>query len=127
MVGTFEIKQGEHIIGQVSVEQQGLYYRISCRCNLTGEGMCRLMVACNGKQEDLGTLVPLDVMFGMEKRIPVKRLGEGKPEFLLLSKNSAGREKFVPVYPEEPFSYMSRLKDAYLERRNGQLGIMIRE
>ena len=87
--------------------------------------MHRLLVVCNEKKEDLGTLVPIDDVFGLEKRIPVKRLGEGTPEFLLVSKDSVRKEKFVPVYPEEPFSYMSRLKDAYLERRNGQLGIVI--
>ena len=65
--------------------------------------------------------------FGLEKRIPVKRLGEGKPEFFLMSKENAKRKKFVPVYPEEPFSYMARLKDAYLARREGQSGLMIRE
>ena len=127
MVGTFEIKDGASSVGKATVEQQGLYYKISCRCRLTGNGMCRLMVACNGKQEDLGTLVPMDGAFGLEKRIPVKRLGEGTPEFLLMSKESVRKEKFVPVYPEEPFSYLSRLQDAYLARRNGQLGIMIRE
>ena len=89
--------------------------------------MHRLVASCDGKREDLGTLVPVDGAFGLDKRIPVKRLGEGKPEFLLISKDSARREKFVPVYPEEPFSYMSRLKDAFLERREGQLGLVIRE
>ena len=126
MVGVFEIKDGGCTVGKATVEQQGLYYKISCRCNLTGKGMYRLTVFCDEKQEDLGTLVPLDGVFGLEKRIPVKRLGEGNPEFLLRSKDSVRREKFVPVYPEEPFTYMSRLKDAYLERRNGQLGIVIR-
>ena len=127
MIGVFEIKDGANSVGKVTVEQQGLYYRISCRCHLTGKGMHRLMVCCNEKQEDLGTLVPMDGAFGIEKRIPVKRLGEGIPEFMLMSKDRVQKGKFIPVYPEEPFSYMSRLKDAYLERRNGQLGIMICE
>ena len=127
MVGVFEIKDGSSSVGKATVQQQGLYYGISCRCCLEKQGMYRLIVYCNEKQEDLGTLVPMDGAFGLEKRIPVKRLGEGTPEFLLMSKDRIRKEKYVPVYPEEPFSYMSRLKDAYLERRNGQLGIVIRE
>ena len=127
MVGTYEIMQGASSIGQVAVERQGLYYRFVCRCNLTEKGMHRLVVSCDGKQEDLGTLIPIDGAFGLEKRIPVKRLGEGTPEFLLMSKAQVKKEKFVPVYPEEPFSYMSRLKDAYLAQREGQLGLVIRE
>ena len=38
-----------------------------------------------------------------------------------------GGGKFVPVYPEEPFAYMSRLKGAFLEIRNGQMGINLPE
>ena len=127
MIGTFEIKQGTGTIGKVTVERQGLYYRIACRCSLTGEVMHHLVVSSGERREDLGTLVPVDGAFGLEKRIPVKKLGEGEPEFHLLPKHSSPDGKFIPVYPEEPFSYLSRLKDAYLETRNGQLGIIIRE
>ena len=127
MIGTYEIRQGASAIGQVQVERQGLYYRFSCRCRPKETGMHRVLASCNGKQEDLGTLVPMDGAFGLEKRIPAKRLGEGVPEFLLISKNSARKERFVPVYPEEPFSYMARLKDAYLKRKEGQLGLVFRE
>lgn len=125
MIGTFEIVQGTSTVGQAKVERQGLYYVVSCRCSLREKGMHRLVVSCGDKQEDLGTLVPMDGIFGLEKRIPVKRLGEGCPQFRLVAKDSPGKRKFAPVYPEEPFSYMSRLKDAYLEAREGQLGIVI--
>ena len=127
MIGTFEIRKGSSPIGKVTVERQGLYYRITCRCSLTGEVMHHLVVTSGEKREDLGTLVPFDGAFGLEKRIPVKRLGEGEPEFHLLPKHSSPDGKFVPVYPEEPFSYMSRLKNAYLEARNGQVGLCFRE
>ena len=127
MVGTFEIKQGASSIGHVTVERQGLYYRITCRCSLAGDVMHRLVVSCGEKREDLGTLVPFKGAFGLDKRIPVKKLGEGEPKFELLPKHSSPNGKFCPVYPEEPFSYMSRLKDAYLETYNGQLGLMFRE
>ena len=127
MVGTYEILQGPSSIGNVTVERQGLYYRICCRCSLTGEVMHHLVVSSDGRREDLGTLVPFDGAFGLEKRIPVKRLGEGEPEFHLLPKHSSPDGKFVPIYPEEPFSYLSRLKDAYLETRSGQLGVVLRE
>ena len=125
MVGVFEIKEGASLVGKAKVELQGLYYHISCRCTMKEKSMYRLIVICGERQEDLGTLIPMDGKFGIEKRIPVKRLGEGKPEFFLMTKGSNREGKFISVYPEEPFSYMSRLKDAYLERRNGQLGIVI--
>ena len=127
MIGTFEIKHGSSSIGKVTVERQGLYYRITCRCSLTGDVMHHLVVTSGEKREDLGTLVPFDGAFGLEKRIPMKKLGEGEPEFHLLPKHSSPNGKFFPVYPEEPFSYMARLKNAYLEARNDQVGLCFRE
>ena len=125
MVGTYEVKQGPDSVGQVTVERQGLYYRFSCRCTMTDTKMRRLTVTCNGKQEDLGTLVPMGNGFGLEKRIPVKRLGEGKPEFQMVSKGDGRKETFVPVYPEEPFSYIDQLQTAFLETREGTVGVRL--
>ena len=64
MIGIFEIKEGGGPVGQVTVEQQGLYYRISCRCSLTEKTMRRLVVVSGDKREDLGTLVPMEGVFG---------------------------------------------------------------
>lgn len=127
MVGHYEIKQGDKVIGTVTVEKQGLYYRFSCRCRLTGEIMHRLVAVTGSGRTDLGVCVPMDGCFGVEKRVPCKKLGEGKPEFQLLPKHEGMRGRFVPVYPEEPFAYMTKLKDAFLATQNGQVGIVISE
>ena len=109
------------------MERQGLYYRICCRCDLGGDTMRRIHVICGEKQENLGVCVPVDGVFGLEKKIPCKRLGEGKPEFFLTPRDPGTLGKFVPVYPEEPFAYMNRLKGAFLEIRDGQMGIVLQE
>ena len=125
MVGSYEIKQGDKVIGKVRVEKQGLYYQISCRCQLTGNDIHRLVVTCGGRTENLGICVPMEGGFGVEKKLPCKRLGQGTPEFTLVPKQEKPQGKFVAVYPEEPFSYMARLKGAFLARQADQLGIMI--
>ena len=89
--------------------------------------MHRLTVSCGGKEADLGVCVPMEGRFGVEKKIPCKQLGEGTPEFRILPKHESVKGKFVPVYPEEPFSYMARLKDAFLANRAGQMGIILKE
>ena len=33
--------------------------------------------------------------------------------------------KFIPIYPEEPFAYITRLKTAFLVRQNGQVGMIV--
>ena len=127
MVGTYDICLGSTVVGQATVEKQGLYYRISCRCDMAGDTMRRIHVICGGKQENLGICVPVGSSFGLEKRIPSKRLGEGIPEFFLTPRDPATQGKFVPVYPEEPFAYIARLKDAFLAYQNGQVGVMFKK
>ena len=125
MEGNYEVCFGNRPCGKVQVLRQGLYYCFLCRCRISGDVLCRLRVICGEKQEELGVLVPVEGGFGLEKRIPVKRLGEGMPEFRLYVKQESSEGKFIPIIPEEPFSYIARLKDAYLVCRNGQAGILI--
>lgn len=127
MVGSFDIRLGDRTVGRAVVEKQGLYYRFSCRCRLNGEQMRRLMVCCDGKKEDLGILIPMDGQFGIEKKIPCKRFGDGMPEFRIQSKEEKREGVFIPVYPEEPFAYIRRLEKAYLAHQEGQVGIVIPE
>lgn len=127
MVGSYEIVQGVDKVGTAVITKEGLYYRFSCRCRYGGEPMRRILMICGDRQLDLGVCVPVDGQFGLEKRIPCKHLADGTPEFRLMPKYQRLRERFVPVYPEEPFSYMAKLKDAFLEIRDGQIGVVIKE
>ena len=127
MVGTYQIGQGGSSQGTVTVEKQGLYYHFSCRCRLSGEVMYRLVAVTEEGKVDLGVCVPMDGVFGVEKRIPCKRVGTGRPEFQLLPKHEGMQGRFVPIYPEEPFAYMTKLKDSFLAVRSGQVGIVVGE
>ncbi len=112
---------GEKPIGRAQVQQQGLYYVFTCRCQLSGETVWHLLASCGEKQIDLGVLVPMDGGFGLTTRRPSKLLGEGKIQFAVKPKHDK-KMHFSPIYPEEPFAYLQRLKDAFLEERNGQVG-----
>lgn len=127
MEGSYSVYFGNQPIGKVQVLRQGLYYRFSCRCKLTGNIICRLAVTCGSNRENLGIVVPMDGGFGLDTKLPVKRLGEGNMEFALVPKHETSERQFVAIYPEEPFAYITRLKNAYLIRQNGQLGILLRE
>ena len=125
MEGTYGVYLGKQLMGKVQVLRQGLYYRFICRCRITGDVICRLGVICQGRQENLGVVIPMDGGFGLDTRLPVKRLGEGEMEFVLIPKWAAGEGRFVPIYPDEPFGFIEKLKDAYLTRKDGQLGIIL--
>ena len=117
-----ELELGGSPVGKVQALRQGLYYVFHCRCQLDTQQAVRLWVNCGEKKEDLGVLVPMDGGFGLDTRRPVKHLGEGALRFRLALKHDPPKTHFEPISPEEPFAYLQRLKDAYLETRNGQPG-----
>ena len=123
MVGTYEVLCGEKKVGTVQVEREGLYYRFSCRCDVSPQEMKRLWMRLGSKETDLGLCVPVDGRFGTDKRLPIRQCGDGKPQFLLRHRNL--KPQFVPLSPEEPFRYLHRLEHAYLEQRGNTLGIVI--
>ena len=125
MEGIYPVGFGQTLVGKVEVRKQGLYYRFFCRCQMSGDVVCRLMVSCGGKQENLGVLVPVKDGFSLGKLVPCKRFGQGKPEFQLVPRHEPSTGTFIPIHPEEPFAYITRLKDAYFERRYGQAGIVL--
>lgn len=125
MEGNYVVTFGKRQCGKVQVLRQGLYYRFLCRCQIRGDVLCRLRVSCGGRLEELGILVPMEDGFGLDKKVPVKYFGEGIPEFKLYAKAEEPEGKFVPITPEEPFSYITKLKTAYLVRKDGQVGILI--
>ena len=115
---------GDQVIGKAVVEQQGLYYRFACRCRLSGQVMYKLIATCNGNETDLGVCIPYGNCFGLETRCPVKKLGTGEIRIRAVPRHKELDKVFVPLCPEEPFSYLSRLCDAYLETRDGITGVV---
>lgn len=127
MEGTYPILFGDQRVGQASVTRRGLYYHFSCRLQLTGEVIFRVEVCRGEGWENLGIPVPEGRAFVLNKAVPVNRLGTEKLIFRVVPKHSKGREIFVPIHPEEPFAYLSRLKNAYMQRRGEEIGVVIRE
>ncbi len=122
----YEVTLGGKSVGKLQLERQGLYYRVICRCNLSGEVMYRLEASGKKGKANLGILVPCESGFGVETRFPVSAVGEGELEFILQPKHdSLTKRKFVPISPEEPFAYLSRLKEAFLETQQGEMGASI--
>ena len=127
METNYEITMGTAPVGRVQVLRQGLYYCFHCRCRLSGNVVYRLRVSCGDKRDNLGVLVPMGDGFGLDTRRPVKNIGEGTMSFCLVPKHDSPSGKFVPICPEEPFAYLERLKNAYLETREGKPGAVLPE
>ena len=125
MEGPYALYFGGQAIGKVQVTRQGLYYRFSCRCRLSGGVVCKVLVRCGGISENLGILAPEGEGFSLVTRMPVKRFSGGSPEFTVVPNRPDFGGNFAPIYPEEPFAYIEKLKEAFLVRRGGQCGILI--
>ena len=127
MVGNYTVWLGKEPVGQVTVEQQGLYYCFHCQCQLHSEVMYKVNVACGGNHASLGILVPSGKDYQLTKRLPVKQFPSDKPEFWITPKLSQKQTISLDIYPEEPFRYITRLEKAYLERNRGVLKIIIND
>ena len=119
MEGNYALRFGGQTVGKVQVVREGLYYRFYCRCRLPGDGVCRVKVSWETGEESLGILVPEGDGFLLDTRLAMKKLGQGKPEFTVVPNRAKLSQKLVPIKPEEPFSYIERLKNAYLECHEG--------
>ena len=112
-------------VGKVVVQQQGLYYHISCRCYLNGNTIYRLIVTSGSTSINLGVVVPTNNGFELSTKLPVKKIEEGEMVFTLCAKQEEFSGTFIPITPDEPFSYISRLKDSFLTIQNNTTGILI--
>ncbi len=121
----YDVILGSESIGKAQVEKEGLYYRISCRCRLSGEVAYKVHALCGEKCEDLGLLVPQNGAFTLTTRLPIKRLGEGQLQFKAVPRHPKTEGKFVPISADEPFSYLSRLENAYMQIRDGRIGVVL--
>ena len=102
MEGTYVITQFGEPVGQATVRRQGLYWQFSCRCDLSGETVCRISVTCGDKQVNLGILVPEGGKFVLNTKVAVSKLGSGTPEFICQPRRPELQGKFSPLRPEEP-------------------------
>ena len=153
MAQTYEIKYGDMSMGTARAERQGLYLSFSCRCRLPEDGMYRIHVISGANRVDLGICIPLDGAFGMDKKLPAKRLGEGELLFELVAKDwtplvetapepectvaeqpapepaadttDEPAPQFIPVSEEEPFEYLDKLERAHMEIADSQPCIVI--
>ena len=127
MESKYTVYYMEKEVGYVFLEKEGLYWRINCRLDHIERGYYRLNVKNGACIFDLGLCVPVDNGLGMNTRVPIKRIGEEYLNFFLKHSKNEERQLFVPIRAEEPFVYLQRLEKAYLDRKDGILGVRFRD
>ena len=99
----YDILLGDEPVGCAQVKREGLYYSFCCSCKLSGDVLCKIIVICGERTEDLGICVPKGNGFGLEKKVPIKRLGDGTLRFI------------------------GNLQKAHLEMRGTQIGAVLHD
>lgn len=127
MEGIYDIYCGEKVVGSAKVRREGLYYRFDCECQAERKEICKLYATCAQKQILLGTPIPEGQVFRLRTKLPVKLFSGVTPEFRLLRKLEETLEIFVPVRENEPFLHLKDLKNAVMQVRGGECGIVIKK
>ena len=126
MENEYTIHADNTAVGMAMVRRQGLYCHIRCRCKPPGNAVHRLYAVVGGKRTDLGICVPVDGAFGLDTKIPIKRIGEGVPSFYIAPNRPNHMEQFIPVCEQMPFPCIGKLRSASLEHREGQMGLVFK-
>lgn len=114
-------------VGEISVERSGLYHLVKCRCQLPYGPIYRLCAVSDGRDVDLGILVPQNGNFQLIKRLPIKLLGEGPFSFRVTDNSTKREEDFIPIDPIKPFECLSRISSGRFVKNNNISGIILQE
>lgn len=125
MVGDYSVFLAGSPVGQAIVTQEGMFWRVRCHCKASADVPFTLQAAWGEEILDLGLLANSGEELTVTARINKKKVPQGKPVFRILVKHRNTVEQFLPISPEEPFAYLSKLKDAYLIYKGNQPGIAL--
>ncbi len=125
MTRTYPVLRDGREAAQVLCGTEGLYYRVACCCRLEPGAMYDLMAEGTAGRENLGLLAPSGGLFRLERRVPVKHLGEGELRFYLAAHGAGQSETLVPVTAGEPFAYLHLLQHARLVIKDGTPWILL--
>ena len=129
MEGNWTVTYDGRAVGSCTVCKSGLYYHFVCSCNWISDRIYRLYLRIGGTVIDLGVLIPKGEGIALEKRLVIKQLPSGQPEFVVIpaGKVKAEDECFVPVYEDKAISCLGKLSTARFAVRNGVAGIIVEQ
>ena len=118
-MNTYPIRFGKDTIGKATIAKVGLYYCITCICNLPDGTISRIVVKCGDRNCDLGICVPEASGFTLTKHISIKQLGEGEMEFYII-RDLPVHNNLISISETEWFTYIDMLEQARFLRIDGK-------
>lgn len=122
----YDVYLEQEVVGTVRMTRSGLYYQIECLCEIPGQPMLRLLLVSDSGTLDLGTCVPMDKLFGVRTKLPVKKLGRSGLRFYLAERGKQEDAQFVPVFADRPFAYLDKLESCVYKSGAEVCGVVIK-
>lgn len=126
LVGSYVVYLGDKPAGKLNIAREGLYYSLVCHCQVPEDAVYRLYAVTGKVRENLGVVIPEADGCALVKKIAVKKL-QNDSYFVLSAGSPQEAGSFIPICPEEPFSYIAHLESAFLEVRGGQTGVILKK
>lgn len=120
----FAVFNNDIVCGKASMEKQGLYYRILCKCEIQTDFPCKIELHSSDAVINLGTCVKVGDSYCIDTKIPCKYIRGDKPEFYIVSKKHAQSSSFIPIHEDMPFPHLRRLDKARICHQEGQIGVV---
>lgn len=121
----YDVYLDQRVVGKAEVEEEGLYYRIRCQCELHGEEIYKLMISTGAEPVLIGVCAPQGRFFGLDRKIPIKRVGKEIRMFYVVLREEETCGIFVPLSADRPFDAMENLCNARFRIRDGVPGLVI--
>lgn len=120
MHSEYYIQLDGSVVGTAKVTIEGLYLHIICKCTFAESGLYKIEAEGPSGIVNLGTCVQLQGSFGLDTRVPVKRLGIGELVFRVVEPQRNTEGIIAPISEGKAFAYIPRLRNARLIIQNGK-------
>lgn len=115
------------VAGSVCITKEGLYTRFLCQCRLPDNHIYRLSLSCNGQKTDLGICVPQGEYYTVNKIVKSRQIGDGEMCFQIIPTTEKTKDSFIPLLPNQPFDYISKIENMILCVDNDGYGVLIED
>ena len=118
----YNVYRNEQAVGSVEMETQGLYYLIRCFCEPCDD-MVRLIDKCEKGDVAIGICGPAAWGYGIERKVPLKKLGSNGHTFRLENIHRT-KEAFFTIQQNGEFELPEDLEKCRFSLREGIAGLV---
>ena len=122
----FPIYYDSKICGRATIAQEGLYFRITCKCDIPDKRPCSVVLESPEMSISLGTCIRMNNQYIINTKVPCKRIKSDNLQFRLVKNCDDGGEIFIPVRENVPFPYLHKLHQARMCYKSGHIGILFK-